>query len=414
MNIAVCSLLLPEEKHLSEKSKERLSGISLHKLGSALIEGLDLNLDEPVTVFNIINTLNYPKFPALIFPKEKWKHNLNSNDLHIGYINLIGIKYITQYRGLYKELKKWVKSKKGKPCTILVHHIYYPSMKAACKIKKNYGNQVSICLMTGDMNGKNGLNSQFKPNLKQKLLHIVENKIDVLAKQFDSYIFATKDMAQGFGVEDKPFTVLECTYNEPINIVNVNDKENSLNKEDNKIIFYAGALRDEYGIGHLLRAFSLIKKPNYRLWLAGGGNAENMIKEYVAKDKRIEFLGFIPPKEVNLRQKNATILISPRTSELEFVKYSFPSKTMECLASGKPYIAHRLPCDPIEYESYIQYPYDETDESLKEKIEELCELSQTERNIIGRKSQIFIIEEKNPKKMCKKILDMFKEVYDKH
>ena len=112
MNIAYCSLLLPEEKKLSERTKKRLVGISVHKVTKAEIEGIDANLEKPVTIFNIINTLNYPHFPTLMFKTEKWSHTCGASDIHIGYINLFGIKYITQAHNLYKRLNAWVKSKK--------------------------------------------------------------------------------------------------------------------------------------------------------------------------------------------------------------------------------------------------------------------------------------------------------------
>lgn len=405
MNIAYCSLLLPEEKRLAERSKKRLSGISLHKFTRAVIQGLDANQDTPISIFNIINTLNYPNFPDLIFKTEKWSHAEGAEDWHIGYINLFGIKYITQSVGLYKKLCQWVESKPGEECIICVHHIYYPAMKAACKLRKKYGDRIKLCLITGDMIGQYGLAQQFKPNLKERMIQRMGKKIDAMAKSFDCFVFATKDMADGFGVADKPFTVLECAYTEP---VYANDTpDNSLNPEGNKVIFYAGALRVEYGIKHLLDAFSMIRDDSYRLWLAGGGAAEPLIREYAEKDPRIEFLGFLTPQQVDLRQKNATVLISPRTSELEFVKYSFPSKTMECLASGKPYIAHRLPCDPPEYGNHIQYAQDETDEALRDRIVQICELPEQERAEIGRKAQRFIADEKNPRVMCKRVIDLW-------
>ena len=71
MKIAYCSLLLPEEKRLAERTRGRLPGVSLHKFTRALIKGLDENLTEPIKVLNIINTLNYPNFPDLIFKTEK-------------------------------------------------------------------------------------------------------------------------------------------------------------------------------------------------------------------------------------------------------------------------------------------------------------------------------------------------------
>ena len=133
--------------------------------------------------------------------------------------------------------------------------------------------------------------------------------------------------------------------------------------------------------------------------------------EFAQKDPRIEYLGFIPPREVDLRQKRATVLVSARTSEHTFVKYSFPSKTMEGLASGKPYIAHRLPCDPQEYADYILYA-EESDEALRDKMVQICQLPREERDAISQKARAFVLREKNPGIMSKRIVDMWKQVLD--
>lgn len=409
MKVAYCSLLLPEEKHLAERSKKRLSGISLHKFTSALINGIDANLDEPLTVFNIINTLNYPNFPDIVFKTEQWHHNKGCTDWHIGYVNLFGIKYITQEIQLYKKLRAWVLVNINHDCIICVHHIYYPAMKAALAIKQEFSN-VKICLITGDMNGNYGLQSQYRKNIKYLLTKQLERKIDFLATQFDCFVFATKDMAEAFKVKSKPFVVVECAYLPSPHI------DNSLrkNETDDKIIFYAGAIRNEYGIPHLLRAFHMINQKNYYLQLAGDGNAVPLVKEYIRKNTNIQFLGFISPQEVERRQQLATITVSPRTSEFNFVKYSFPSKSLDCLASGIPYVAHRLPCDPPEYADFIQYADDETDEALKNKIVEICELSLKEREVIGVRAKHFILEQKNPVIMARKIVDLWQNVFKGH
>jgi len=394
---------LPEEKKLVERAKARLPGVSLHKLSTALIQGLDENLDQPVKVFNIINTLNYPKFPQLVFPTEQWSHAPGSQDWHLGYINLVGIKYITQTLNLYSKLNAWKKQCPHEKSVICVHHIYLPMMLAANMMKKKYKDAVEICLITGDMNGRFGLTKQDKLTLKQRLIKYVEKAIDKLVYGFDSYVFATRDMATAYGVENEPYTVLECTYNKKETAV---ADETPVQEGKEKIIFYAGALRDDYGMPHLLRAFSLIEDPDYRLWLAGGA-ATDTIQKFMEKDSRIELLGFITPQDVEERQRRATALISPRTAEYEYVKYSFPSKTMECLASGKPYIAHWLPCDPVEYGAHIQYAENETDQALADKIVQICSMDPAERNQIGQRAKKFIVEEKNPKVMCKRIVDLW-------
>ena len=411
MKVAYCSLLLPEEKKLSERSKKRLSGISLHKFTHAVIGGLDKNLPaNSLSIFNIINTVNYPNFPDLVFKTEKWSHIRDSEDWHIGYINLFGIKYITQSIGLYLKLKKWINSIDMPCCIICVHHIYFPSMFAAYLLKQKYRQKVRICLITGDMTGKFGLVSQYKPNLKQYMITGMNKMIDAIAKRFDCFVFATRAMASAFGVENKPFVVLECAYLEPEYLSLSRDIMFKQLPHNKKIIFYAGALREEYGIPHLLRAFSMIDSGNYCLWLAGDGNAVPIIKKYPHHCENIEDLGFLTPHAVEARQQVATVLISPRTSQLEFVKYSFPSKTMECLASGKPYIAHKLPCDPPEYAHYIQYASNESDEALKDKIVEICNLSQEERDAIGARAKDFVLKEKNPYVMTKRIVKMWKAI----
>jgi glycosyltransferase involved in cell wall biosynthesis len=409
MRVAYCSLLLPEEKKLSERTKERLSGISGHKVTKAEILGIDTNLNEPVDNINIINTVNYPKFPQLVFPTEKWNHSAcqSHEDMHLGYVNLLGIKYITQYLSMKKALMRWVR-KSDEPCMICVHNIFLPAMLAAVRVAKKHRNKVKLCLNTGDIPGRFGLQSQYKKNLKMVLTEeLIDKNIFKLAKEFDCFVFVTKDMSKAFDVEDKPFVVVECTYVEPDYA-----KDCQIVEDDKNTIFYAGSIREEYGISHMLRAFSQIEGKDYRLVIAGGGAAEGVVKEYEQKDPRIQFLGFITPQEVLKWQLKSKVLISPRQSDREYVKYSFPSKSVDSLASGVPYIAHKLPCDPPEYSGYINYPVDESDEALRDKIVEICEMSPKERRAMGERAKLFIIQEKNPTIMTKRIVDMWKKVIE--
>lgn len=403
MKICYCPLLLPDAEKLLSKTDSKLS-FSRHKFGLGLLEGIQENFNDDIKVMNIINTVNFPKYKQLFFRTENWSHNNSSEDLHIGYINLFVIKYITQYLNLKKQLKKWIKKNGNEEIIICVQDMYFPSLCAALSVSKKYKN-VKSCLVTGDLTGKFGLSPNCSP-LKNFLIQLKDKYVDKQVKRFDSFVFLTKHMADALQVSHKPFTVMEALFSSNATSLNpINNLE-----KDKKIVFYAGALREEYGIGHLLRAFSLIEDPSYRLYIAGGGPAVDMIKDYADKDSRINFLGFISPKEVEEYHNLATALINPRTSELEFVKYSFASKNMESLASGKPYIAHKLPCDPPEYENHIQYADDESDEALSRKIIEICELPKEERDKIARSAREFILNEKNPKAMCKRIIDMWKSI----
>jgi glycosyltransferase involved in cell wall biosynthesis len=403
MKICFCSLLLPNEEKLMSKTKSKLP-FSRHKFGMNVLKGLEANCPGDVTVMNIINTINFPKYKQLIFLTKSWSHNDKSTDYHIGYINLFGIKYLTQYHNLKRHLKAWVKANPNENLVIYVQDIFFPNVMAALSVGKKYSS-VKTCLMTGDLNGKYGL-APDSNRLKNWLLKQKEKYLDARVSKFDSYVLVTKYMAQAMGVQDKPVTIMECLY-EP-ETTELPPIHNRFTKK--KIIFYAGSVREEYGILHLTRAFSLITDPDYRLWIAGGGAGAEAVKKATDSDPRITYLGFISPKEVLERQQLATILVNPRTSEHAFSKYSFAGKNMECLASGKPYVAHKLLCNPPEYDHYICYPDGETDEALAKKMIEVCEMSSSEKDEIAQRSRDFILQKKNPRSQCKKVVEMLRKI----
>ena len=264
--------------------------------------------------------------------------------------------------------------------------------------------RIILCDIIGDLNGKYGLLSYDK-GIHANAVHVLGRLSNKMAQKFDCYGFLASDMVKVINSENKPYVVMEGFYREDhLNkLLQQDEKEYSDNR---KIVFYAGHLGKDYDIEHLLRAFYMIKSLDYYLVIAGYSADNEMLNYYMSIDERIRFLGFISPEEVEIWQHKATVLVSPRTSKHEYVKYSFPSKTLECLASGKPFIAHRLPCNPKEYDAFIQYPEDDSDKALADKIKEICSLSEYERSVIGEKAKRFILSEKTPKKQCKKILEL--------
>lgn len=381
------------------KLSKRPNPVSGHKFQENLAKGLEQNGCD-LSIINISRIRSYPDYPKAIFRKQYRTIGNCISTMDIGFINLPIINYLSQLVTVYAALRKEIKKKDSRAVLMTFNsnlHTCFPILLARVFCKKS----VILCNVVGDIHGAYGLTNH-KISIKGNLVRGLEKIQDFLGKKFDTFVFLTDYMAKAMGVERKPYVVLEGLYTLDGNTLSPVQNED----KQEKVVFYAGSLHEEYGIAHLLRAFSMIKDNDYRLWLAGSGNSEPLIKTYIERDPRIAFLGVITPQEVEERQKSATVLISPRTSDHEFVKYSFPSKTMECLASGKPYIAHRLPCDPSEYGDYIQYADNDSDEALCDKIIEVCSMSKEQRQALGEHSRQFILEHKNPKKQCASILAM--------
>lgn len=401
MKIFYCPTMFTDIEEDIKKSRHP-NAVSGHQYQKNLLQGM-IDVRGNITVLNIPRIRRYPDYPQIIFRQSPFTWNQRTLGENIGFINLLAINHLTQAMSLFRRLNREIAQLKGEMCVLVIFNTHIPQTIAFAEMKKRYPN-VILCNAIGDLHGRYGISGG--RSIKGRLVDWVGLWQDRMAKRFDVYILLSKYMADVLEIQDKPYVVLEGFAPVP----SETGGEKISGEPEEKTIFYAGAVSEEYGLEHLLRAFSMIEDGKYRLVIAGEGNAAQLVSDYAKRDSRIQYLGVITPREVAARQGKATVLVSPRLPQYEYVKVSFPSKTMECLASGKPYVAHCLPCDPPEYAEYIQYVDGESDQDLRDKLVELCELPQTARDEIGRRSREFIFREKNPKKQCEKVIEMIEKL----
>lgn len=410
MKIVFCGHMYDDAEN--EIKKMRKPGpISGHNYQIHLLNGLIKNMAD-VYVINLSNVNQYPDYPIKIIKKRDFIFNEKAIGKSIGFLNLRVFHLFSKFYNLQKEILEYLdyilKRNKNEKIILFCFNYSLPIIYAMYKVRKKRKN-VYLCSSMGDLPGKYGVISLTKRGfISRHLVRIMDNISEKIIKSFDCFSFATKKMSEVLCVENKPFVVTECMYSVNSCFSECQNLKNNLNE---KIIFYAGTLRASFGIAHLLSAFISIGFSEYRLWIAGDGEDVPLVKKYAETDKRIKYLGVLTPCEVNEAIKASTVMINPRIAgNYEYVKYSFPCKTLEGLASGKPYIAHRLPCDPPEYANYIQYADDESDEALARKIIEICSLSELERNNIGETAKSFVEIEKSPEVMTKKIIEMWESM----
>lgn len=360
----------------------------------SIVSGFDHFVD-----FNIINLPFVGSFPTsyrkAVMPSFDFSFNEKQLHKNIGFINIKFVKHYFRYLQAIKSLRRVLKDVNEK-CVIVIYSLNSPFIRAAIRVKNQFEN-VKLCVIAPDlpefMSESKKITSRLIWSVESKLVRSYVDKID-------SFVFLTKYMAKEIGAENKPWVVVEGIYN------SVNKDTVDKIKKEHKTVLYTGTLEQRYGILNLLEAFSRITDPEYKLWICGDGNTRQFIIDAAKRDRRITYFGLKPRNEIIKLQKEATILINPRNSESNYTKFSFPSKTMEYLASGTPTLIYRLEGIPDEYYSYVFTIEDNTIESLKNKIIEVCELPLEERDRIGRIAKEFIIEGKNPVVQCKRIIDM--------
>lgn len=180
-------------------------------------------------------------------------------------------------------------------------------------------------------------------------------------------------------------------------------------KSGTQSFLYTGSLSKIYGILNLCEAFCQANIQNSELWICGSGDGEEDVKKYVQLNNKIKFFGLVSPMQAVEFQKKASFLVNPRTSEGEYTKYSFPSKTMEYLLANKPVIMNKLPGIPEEYFKYVYTPDNCSVEALAEKMREVSLIESEKLIERAQAGYLFVRNEKNAKVQMKRVISMFSD-----
>ena len=402
MKYIFCSSIYDMEDYdkLSRKSRIPLS-LADHNLCRNMILGLDEATGTPVTLINNVQIPSYPTYPRIFFKKKNWSHTDGAEDIHCGFVNLPVLKHISRALTTYRAIKKAVKAAPGEDISVLTYDVRLGIALAMNRAKRKFPH-IRSCIVMPDVptevlaastGGKISFKAKQWAKLKMRFI-----------RSFDSYVFVTEPMKEVVDVTKKPYTVVEGIYNN-------HQPPLADPATDKKVIFYSGQLNPAYGMENLLDAFVNLHKdhPETELWLCGNGRLVPKIKELAAECPGIRFYGYVSGDRVRQLQAEAAVMVNPRQNTGGLTRFSFPSKTMEYLASGRPVLGYRLDGIPEEYNEYIQYVPDNSVKALQDKLLEICSLSAEERRKIGEKSRQFILENKNPQKQCSKIVTMLEQ-----
>lgn len=384
-----------------DKRKEIINYVKTPMQGAAntyqwgLLNGLKKSTDESIEIINSVPMGTFPT-QSKIFKERSCLETQDGITIdNVGYVNLPIIKQRNRYKGTLKRLTKLIK-KSTEPITIVLYSLYYPYLKAISKIKKKFPN-VQYILIVPDLPCEYGIESSNL--LKRKINRRVGYKSLNLASKADSYVLLTEQMNGVVNKQSKPYEIIEGIAAQKYEITENFDFSK-------KVILYTGSLNRVYGIDKLIDSFFSLNDSCVELWFAGGGDMADEIKKLCKQQEKIKYFGFCSKEEVLSLQEQAFILVNPRSGKGEYSKYSFPSKTMEYLSTGKPVAMNKLQGVPSEYSEYLYFFSDDTKECMAETFRHIFSMSKQELLENREKQLKFIRENKVGEKQAKKLIKL--------
>lgn len=364
----------------------------------AVVDGLIQNhVDFKILSYPILPSypfgMNAMRVPSYVLDKEN-----SSLGVSRPYNSLAVFKSYSISSDIKRSIIGWMSHNTADDlCYVLVYNTTSYLINPVIELKKKYPNLRLAVIVTDlvdnmmDFRSNHSLLKRIQCWNEYKQVHKAYSGID-------KYILLSKPMEEKIHEAIGKNIVIEGIYS---------PKQNSIVLQPSvaKNLLYTGTLEEFAGVKLLVDAFLKTKGKDFKLDICGSGAMAAYIKAKAEEDSRIIFHGRVTRSMALKMQKEAKFLINPRQPNGGITKYSFPSKTMEYLASGTPMIGYMLEGFPEEYKQHIYSPSSLSLDALTKCIEQCLNKDNTEIQKHALMAQAFILREKTSRRQIARLIE---------
>lgn len=396
-NVLFLSSILPytENDYYKTNSIGAISNAN-DNFQKALVSGLVKN-NCNIKILNVPNVGAYPlRFTKINLKNSKLDINDNAKGESIGFLNILLLKHISIY---YHLRKKILKEDLPEFDFVLVYDLYPPFISVLADIKRLSPN-IKIINVIPDIYGM----TRDSTNILNKLLDKINYKILVNnLPNVDGFVYLTEIMK-----DVMPETVSQVPYMIMEGLIDLKTSSvESISTTHKRFILYTGSLDLRHGILKLIDAFIDAKLKDLNLIICGDGGGRVVVEERIKSHGNINYIGQVSREKALRLQREAFLLVNPRTSDGEFTKYSFPSKIMEYFISGTPTLMYKLDGIPSEYYKHCFTVENEDTKALTHKLIEVSKYDKVIMDTIAKQARDFIFNNKNSFAQTKRLVNFF-------
>tara|TARA_B110000196_G_scaffold319212_1_gene336573 strand:- start:11483 stop:12691 length:1209 start_codon:yes stop_codon:yes gene_type:complete len=358
--------------------KDKYPSIQTYKYSLGLLRSISNK--HRVKVVSVLPVSDYPMYSDLLVKGKRYSEDFNGSSIDVSEVSFFN-------RGLMKLVTRFILVlircfsliAKRRPKFLLVYSVHVPFMIIGVILSLIFRIKL-IGVWTDPPAVSHAIDGRLK-----KILRGLEFKISCfLMKRYAGAVVLSKHLALDF-MPGKPYLVVESILNDYA--------DSEINKKPIlgiKKIVYTGSVNKKYGIPEILKAIESIARIDFEFHIYGSGDYQLEVERFCEKDSRVFFHGFVIQDEIANILSEADFLINIRSSSDGFVKYSFPSKITEYMASGTPVIATMLPGMPSAYENLIINVKSNQVAELALILNESLDMSRADMGVLGAKAKGFI------------------------
>ena len=322
----------------------------------------------------------------------------------IPFLNVQIVKQACVFLSVFRVLKNRLRLQENKKDSVIIaDYLYLPICAAALLAGKLTNTKVIV--IVPDIPGLMFQYMDKKDKLKKMLLVPYLKIMSAIVNSFDGYVVMAQEAMNELHVgQDKKYLVVE-------GIINAEFKTPDAERvKIRNCVMYTGGLYEQYGIMNLIQAMSLLDDSSVELWIYGSGELNDKVNEISRINPRIKYFGIVPNSEVLVAQKNARLLINPRIEKYAYTRYTFPSKILEYMISGRPVAMTKLDGIPDEYYDHVFTIEDSSSEGIARCINYALGQSEASLSVMANDAFDFIRKNKSEALQGKRLLTFCGEI----
>ena len=342
-----------------------------------------------------------PSYPNGKFWIES-KEDLLDNGGKLRFLPTLNVKILkSKLWGIQSKryIKEWAKRHKREERKVLIYNTYHPSVKDIYKACKETNSELYAILYDLGVPPKR-LKLSWLTMLGYRL---AEKQAFKYIPQLTGRIVINENIVRDYAPK-KDFLLVDGGINQHVSQMLFPLKESTNQK---LVCVCAGMLWDQNGTQLILETLKQNLDLKVIVQFAGNGIDVPMIEEAAKTDNRIQYLGMLTLDKLFKVYEQADVLFNLRLEEE--VDYHFPSKLLECLATGKHVISTPVSHAERDYGKYVSILKDRTASGLAyllRKVEAKDKFDLYEQGVRARE---FMLCSRNWDIQTDRILDYMKE-----
>lgn len=393
MAVLFISPLCPDRPEYHTKALNRSGNNVLLGIANHLYDVLGNNVE-------FLCTPCMPSYPNGKFWIKSQRDTLD-NGAKLQFLSTLNLKIVkSKFWAVQSKIyiKKWARRHVNEERKVLIYNTYHPSVEDIYEACQDTHSELYAILYDLGMPPKRlGLSKLtmlgYKMAEKQAFMYIPKLNGRIVINEN-----IAKDYAPG-----KDFLLVDGGINQYVAKMLFPLREST---NQRLVCVCAGMLWDQNGTRLILETLKQNPDLGIIVQFAGKGIDVPLIKKAAKVDSRIQYLGMLTLDKLFKVYEQADVLFNLRLEEE--VDYHFPSKLLECLATGRYVISTPVAHTERDYGQYVSILRDWTTVELAKLLHNVATREKSDLYKNGIKAREFMLQNRNWNVQTDKILDYMK------